>query len=193
MLQVAQELEQRVRRVAAGWEADLGLAVDSMFPGWLLEPDIRAISTVAPNTRLGLHREALSGTWEALLNRRVDLVVAAGEGPCGGGYVAEPLGTVAFAFAVAPTHPLAKLGRVTAADLADHRAIAVGDSARRRLPGFLLATASEDARRIVEEADVLRFTAEDQMRFAKALIDPPAPNAKLTRAAKRHADLIVPR
>lgn len=61
------------------------------------------------------------------------------------------------------------------------------------LTGFILATAGEDARRTVEDADVLRLTAEDQVRFAKALIDPPAPNAKLVRAAKRHADLIAPR
>lgn len=61
------------------------------------------------------------------------------------------------------------------------------------LTGFLLATAGEDARRTVEEADVLRLAADDQVRFAKALIDPPAPNARLTRAAKRHAELIVPR
>lgn len=58
---------------------------------------------------------------------------------------------------------------------------------------YLIATAGEDARRTVEESDVLRLAAEDQARFAKALIDPPAPNARLARAAKRHADLIAPR
>lgn len=61
------------------------------------------------------------------------------------------------------------------------------------LTGFILATAGEDARRTVEEADILRLSAEDQIRFATALINPPAPNAKLARAAKRHADLIAPR
>jgi uncharacterized protein (DUF1778 family) len=40
---------------------------------------------------------------------------------------------------------------------------------------------------------VLRLATEDQVRFAKALIDPPAPNARLARAAKRHAELIAPR
>ena len=61
------------------------------------------------------------------------------------------------------------------------------------LTGYLIATAGEDARRTVEDADVLRLAAEDQVRFANALIDPPAPNARLARAAKRHADLIAPR
>ncbi len=61
------------------------------------------------------------------------------------------------------------------------------------LTSYLIATAGEHARLTVEEADVLRLTAEDQMRFAEALIDPPAPSARLMRAAKRHADMIVPR
>lgn len=61
------------------------------------------------------------------------------------------------------------------------------------LTGYLIATAGEDARRTIEEADVLRLAAEDQVRFAKALIDPPAPNARLARAARRHTDLIAPR
>ncbi|PKP79057.1 MAG: DUF1778 domain-containing protein [Alphaproteobacteria bacterium HGW-Alphaproteobacteria-3] len=61
------------------------------------------------------------------------------------------------------------------------------------LTGYLIATAGEEARRTVEEADVLRLATEDQVRFAKALIDPPTPNARLKRAAKRHAELIAPR
>lgn len=61
------------------------------------------------------------------------------------------------------------------------------------LTGYLLATAGEDARRVVEEAEILRLAREDQIRFAEALIDPPKPNEKLARAAGRHAELIQPR
>ncbi|MCO6179348.1 DUF1778 domain-containing protein [Ciceribacter sp. RN22] len=62
-------------------------------------------------------------------------------------------------------------------------------AAKRRgmtLTGYLIAMAGE-------EADVLRLATEDRVRFAKALIDPPAPNVRLARAARRHADLIAPR
>jgi uncharacterized protein (DUF1778 family) len=61
------------------------------------------------------------------------------------------------------------------------------------LTGYLIATAGEDARRVVEDAEIMRFAREDQIRFARALIDPPKPNARLARAAKRHAELIEPR
>lgn len=59
--------------------------------------------------------------------------------------------------------------------------------------GYLIATAGEDARRVVENAEIMRLAREDQVRFAKALIDPPEPNERLARAAKRHAELIEPR
>lgn len=136
LLRAARELEMRVRRVASGWEAELTVAVDSMFVPALLAEDVRAFNAVAEQTRMRLITESLSGTWEALLDRRADLLVgAAGEGPSGGGYVVEPMGVVRFVFAVSPSHPLAAapepLGRE---QLATHCAIAVADSARLLLP-----------------------------------------------------------
>ncbi len=53
------------------------------------------------------------------------------------------------------------------------------------LTGYLIATA-----RVVEDADIMRLAREDQIRFAEALINPPPPNARLARAATRHAELI---
>lgn len=157
LLQAAQELEQRVRRVASGWEADLGISVDSVFPRWLLEPDIRAFCDTAPNTRLRLQCDALSGAWEALLDRRADLVIAAGEGPSGAGYVAEPLGKVGFVFAVAPGHPLAALAKVSSADLSMHRAIAVGDTARRLLPRTVGLLSARDVLTVADMHDKYLF------------------------------------
>jgi uncharacterized protein (DUF1778 family) len=58
------------------------------------------------------------------------------------------------------------------------------------LTGYLIATAGEDARRVVEDAEIVRLARADQIRFAEALIDPPAPNARLARAARQHAELI---
>nr|WP_305367449.1 LysR substrate-binding domain-containing protein [Xanthomonas campestris] len=134
LLRAAQELEVRVRRVASGWESDFAIGLDAVLPAALLQPQILDFYTVADSTRLRVLSESLSGSWEALLDRRVDLVVAAGEGPSGGGYVAEPIGTLRFVFAMASTYPLADAGLLGAAELAEYRAIAVADSARRLLP-----------------------------------------------------------
>ncbi|RSZ57912.1 LysR family transcriptional regulator [Massilia atriviolacea] len=143
LLKAAHDLEHRVRRVASGWETELGIGIDSMFSAQALSGDIRAFYQVAEQTRLRVVQETLSGPWEALLDRRVDLLVGvAGDGPAGGGYVARPIGTMLFVFAVAPQHPLAGLPEpLSRNQLQNHRAIVVADSARNmpaRTVGLLL-------------------------------------------------------
>jgi len=136
LLKAAGDLESRVRRVASGWETEIAIGMDSMLSPSGLQEDIAAFYAVADQTRLRLVREVLSGTWDALLDRRVDLLVgAAGEGPSGGGYTAEPIGSSRFVFAVAPSHPLAAIDRpLDKADLLPYRAVAVSDSARQLGP-----------------------------------------------------------
>jgi DNA-binding transcriptional LysR family regulator len=133
LLKAASDLECRVRRVSSGWETEFVIGMDSLFAPIGLQDDIAEFYACADQTRLRIVQESLSGTWEALLDRRVDLLIgAAGEGPSGGGYTAVPLGQVPFVFTVAPTHPLAGLPRpLTKADLRAHRAVSVADSARR--------------------------------------------------------------
>jgi DNA-binding transcriptional LysR family regulator len=133
LLKAAGDLESRVRRVASGWETEFAIALDSMLSPAGLVDDIAAFYQVADQTRLRLIKEEMSGTWEALLSRRVDLLVGAtGDGPSGGGYTAEPIGKVAFVFVVAPGHPLARIERpLGKADLGSYRAVAVSDSARQ--------------------------------------------------------------
>ena len=142
LLRAASDLESRVRRVASGWETEIALGMDSLLCAAGLQSDIEAFYDVADQTRLRIVRESLSGTWDALLERRVDLLVgAAGEGPSGGGFTSEPIGTSTFVFAVAPHHPLARaIHPLDKSDLLPHRAVSVSDSARvlgRRTVGLL--------------------------------------------------------
>ncbi len=60
----------------------------------------------------------------------------------------------------------------------------------RSISDFVVAAAREAAERTIEKATVLSLSAEDQRRFAQAILKPPAPNAALRRAAKRHRQLI---
>jgi DNA-binding transcriptional LysR family regulator len=143
LLRAAGDLEKRVRRVASGWETEFTLGMDSALSPSGLQDDVRAFYEAADQTRLRIVSEALSGAWESLLDRRVDLLVgAAGDGPSGGGYTAEPIGRIAFVFVVAPGHPLAAVPhRLGKGDLAGHRAVSVADSARvlqARTVGLLL-------------------------------------------------------
>lgn len=58
----------------------------------------------------------------------------------------------------------------------------------RTLSDFVVSAAHEAAQRAIEEDGIIRLSTEDQQRFAAALIDPPAPNEALRRAARRHAE-----
>jgi DNA-binding transcriptional LysR family regulator len=133
LLKAAQDLESRVRRVASGWETEIAVGIDSMFTAAVLREDVRAFYEVAQQTRLRVVQEALSGSWEALVDRRVDLIVGApGDGPAGGGYVSQPIGSLKWIFCVAPTHPLAKEpGALGREQLQYHRAVVMADSSRQ--------------------------------------------------------------
>lgn len=58
----------------------------------------------------------------------------------------------------------------------------------RTLTDFVVSAAHDAAQRAIEEDGLLRLSAEDQRRFAEALINPPAPNATLQRAKQLHLD-----
>jgi DNA-binding transcriptional LysR family regulator len=132
LLSSARQLESRMRQIATGFESEVRLVHDSLIPTEAFNPDICAFEDLNCGTRLRIASEALTGTWEALREGRADIIVAAGEGPAGGGYKAIAVGSLAFAFCTTATHPLAQLRRpLTRADLLEHTAIVVGDGARQ--------------------------------------------------------------
>jgi uncharacterized protein (DUF1778 family) len=60
----------------------------------------------------------------------------------------------------------------------------------RTLSDFVVNAAHEAARRAIEEEGLLRLSAQDQRRFAEALIKPPAPGPRLKRAVRRHREQV---
>ena len=86
-----------------------------------------------PPTRLKLRDETLSGTLEALTSGQADLALGVGmDAGTVAGLQLEPLGTVRFAFVVAPHHPLARAPEPLSDEvIRRHRAVAVADSIQR--------------------------------------------------------------
>jgi DNA-binding transcriptional LysR family regulator len=136
----------RVKRIATGWETQLSIAFDSILAPTALFELVEAFYALrvatrdapdgAPPTRLRLRSEVLSGTWEALATGQADLAIGGAGGPAqGSGLQFETLGEIRMEFAVAPHHPLAGAPEPLSAEtIAQHRIVAIADSARSFTP-----------------------------------------------------------
>lgn len=159
LLKAATDLEHRVRRVASGWETELNIGMDSIFSPTALIDEINEFCEVAKLTRLKFSQEAISGTWEALLDRRVDLLIGAvGEGPSGGGYTTYEIGKIEFVFAVSPQHPLANINHpLGKKELSQYRAISVSDSVRNLPPRTVGLLFGQDTLAVADMRTKLAF------------------------------------
>ena len=61
----------------------------------------------------------------------------------------------------------------------------------RSITDFVIAALDKSARETVRDHEVMKLNAEDSMIFAKALIDPPKPNAALRRAFATHSKRVT--
>jgi uncharacterized protein (DUF1778 family) len=60
----------------------------------------------------------------------------------------------------------------------------------RSVSDFVVAAVQDAANRTIEEAHIIRLSAEEQRRFAECLLNPPKLAPALLRAKKAHAKLI---
>ena len=130
LLDDAARLERSAAGLAAGWEAEVRLAVESIFPTWLLLRALGEFGQEHPDIRVELIEGVLGGIEDALTEGRVDFIIGT---LVPGGFIGEPLMQVRFVCAAAPSHPLHQLGRPLALDdLRAHRHLVVRDSSVRR-------------------------------------------------------------
>ncbi|MFO1418149.1 MAG: LysR family transcriptional regulator [Methylotetracoccus sp.] len=137
LLDEATRLERAAAGLASGWEPELRLAVDIVFPTWLLLECFGQFATEHPETRIELIESVLGGTDEALIEGRADLAIGSSVPP---GFVGDPVMQLRFIAAAHPDHPLHRLGRLlTLDDLRQHRHLVIRDTGRdrSRSPGWL--------------------------------------------------------
>jgi len=134
LLHAAQDLENRVKRAATGWEANFHIVIDGIIRFEDLIPLIKEFEQQGGGTRIRISQEILSGVWESLISGRADLAIgAAYDGPDAirmqGEFQTRSLGNIDWVFAVAPEHPLANAPEpLSHAVILEHRAVAVGDT-----------------------------------------------------------------
>ena len=136
LLDEAGALEGAAGSLAAGWEPELKLAVEIVFPTWLLLEALSRFAKERPDTRVELYETVLSGTDELLLERRVDLAIGSA---VPAGFAGDRLMPVRFIAVAHPHHPLHHLGReLTLQDLRKYRHLVIRDSGSQRRGGTWL-------------------------------------------------------
>jgi DNA-binding transcriptional LysR family regulator len=136
LLDEAGALEGAAATLAAGWESELRLSVEIIFPTWLLLQCFATFAAEQPQTRLELYENVLSGTEEALLQRKVDLAICSSIPP---GFMGDALMRLRFVPVAHPEHPLLQLGRdLTVQDLRKHRHLMIRDTGSQRRSGSWL-------------------------------------------------------
>lgn len=127
----AARLEHAAGELAKGWEPQIRVAVDIMFPTWLLLKCFAQYAAERPETHLELYETVLGGTDEALAKASVDFAIGTSVPQ---GFVGDILMPVRAVCMAAPTHPLHQLGReLTLEDLRKHRHVVIRDSGEQRV------------------------------------------------------------
>jgi len=130
LLDEAASVEKAAKSASAGWEAEVRIAAEIIFPTWLLLQCFDRLNAESPHTRIELIESVIAGTNEALLEGRADLAITP---QVPHGFAAAPLMPLRMVLAAHPEHPLHALGRpVTMRDLRAHRQLVVRESDARR-------------------------------------------------------------
>lgn len=133
LMQDVSRLTRRVKQVAGGWEDRLWIVTDELLEIDNLLPVVQHFDGLQSGVSLRITHEVLGGTWEALRDGRADLVVGAtNEPPVIPKLRWFELGTLEWAFAVSPRHPLAKAAEPLEREaILAHRSVVVADTSRR--------------------------------------------------------------
>lgn len=83
LLEEAVRLERAAENLAKGREQELRIAVETLFPTWLLLHCLRRFSEESPETQIELHESVVGGTDELLLGGHVDMAICADSLPAG--------------------------------------------------------------------------------------------------------------
>jgi len=130
LVERADALERGAAELGAAWDPELRLAVDIVYPTWILLHSLQRFGEERPQTRIQLFETVLGGTDEALYERIVDLALST---HIPQGFSGDPLVRLRFIAAAHPEHPLHRSGRpLTLDDLREHRHLVIRDSAVQR-------------------------------------------------------------
>jgi len=130
LLDEAGALEKAAKKLSAGWEAEIRVVVEAIFPTFVMLRCLDLLGGESPHTCIEVIESVISGTSEALMQGQADLAIA---GNIPQGFLGDALMQVRFVLVAHPDHVLHRLGRkITVQDLRVHRQLVVRETGLRR-------------------------------------------------------------
>src|SRR5256886_4413774 len=126
LLDEATGIEKAAKSASAGWEAEIRIAAEMIFPAWLLLKCFDKLNADSPHTRIEYYETIIAGTSEMLVAGRADLAITP---LIPQGFTGAPLMPLRMLLVAHPEHPLHKLGRpLTMRDLRAQRQLIVRET-----------------------------------------------------------------
>ena len=126
LLDEATSLEKAAKSASAGWEAEIRIAAEMIFPAWLLLKCFDKLNSESPHTRIEYYETVIAGTSEMLVAGHADLAISP---VIPQGFTGAPLMPLRMLLVAHPEHPLHKLERpLTMRDLRAHRQLIVRET-----------------------------------------------------------------
>ncbi|MBE0362429.1 hypothetical protein PULV_a3063 [Pseudoalteromonas ulvae UL12] len=136
LLGAVNKLAEQTQTISHGWEPKIRVAFDTIIELDPLLANIKQFLDTHPNIEIDLSEHVMNGSWEALIEDKVDLLIGApAPVPNHQGIRAIPIKHIEQVLAVPKDHPLTKLeSTITEADIQHYRTIIVHDSAKHAVP-----------------------------------------------------------
>lgn len=128
-------LSEQTQTIANGWETRIRIACDSIVD---ITPVFSVVSCFLEehqNIEIDIQEEVMNGSWEALIEDRVDLVIGAPEPvPAQKGIRAVKIGELQLVLVAHKTHALAQVPQpVNKVELSKYRTVVVHDSVQTEI------------------------------------------------------------
>ncbi|WP_068545708.1 LysR substrate-binding domain-containing protein [Thalassotalea crassostreae] len=132
LLRAVNRLSEQTQTISHGWEPKIRIAVDSIFPVNLLFAPMKQFLDLHPNIEIDICEEVMAGSWESLIDDKVDLLIGAPEPvPNQQGLRAQPIGKIQQLLVAAPRHPITQLkGPISQDEISPYRTVVVHDSVK---------------------------------------------------------------
>ncbi|QUM84494.1 LysR substrate-binding domain-containing protein [Moritella sp. 28] len=136
VLGAVSKLTEQTQTISHGWEPKINITFDSLFDMQLLLKPLALFLNEHPNIEVDMNEEVMNGSWEALIEDRTDLVIAAPEPiPNQQGISVTALGNLQKIFVVPKDHELVNFtAPVSKSEIDNYRTVVVHDSARTAIP-----------------------------------------------------------